>query len=56
MKFFRPRPFFSPGNSAAIAGEYREPELPPGVQEVRISVYKMKLTGAGFLDKKAASA
>lgn len=31
-------------------GHYREPELPEGVLEVRISVYKLELTGVGFLD------
>lgn len=32
------------------AGDYQEPELPAGMLEVRISVYKLELTGVGFLD------
>mmetsp|Transcript_84642 Transcript_84642/g.149912 ORF Transcript_84642/g.149912 Transcript_84642/m.149912 type:complete len:438 (-) Transcript_84642:50-1363(-) len=36
-------------------GDYKEPALPEGVLEVRVSVYKLKLTGTGFLDGIGAS-
>lgn len=37
------------------AGAYEEPSLPAGVFEVRVSVYKLQLTGVGFLDRIGAS-
>lgn len=33
-----------------LAGDYKEPDLPEGVLEVRLSVYKLEITGVGFLD------
>lgn len=39
------------GSEASRAGEYTEPELPDGVAEVRLSIYKLKLTGLGPLDE-----
>lgn len=39
------------GNEAAKAGQYKEPDLPPGVLEVRLSVYKLRLTGMGVFDE-----
>lgn len=38
------------GNAAEKPGEYEEPVLPEGVYQVRISVYKLDITGVGFLD------
>lgn len=38
------------GNAAEKPGEYEEPVLPEGVLQVRISVYKLDITGVGFLD------
>lgn len=38
-----------------IAGAYQEPQLAPGVLEVRVSVYKLELTGVGLLDHIGAS-
>lgn len=38
------------GSDASKAGDYVEPELPDDVFEVRLSIYKLKLTGLGVLD------
>lgn len=43
------------GNDASKAGDYQEPELPEGCLEVRLSVYKLKLTGLGALDELGSS-
>lgn len=40
---------------SAQAGDYTEPDLPAGTLEVRISVYKLNVTGVGFLDSLGAS-
>lgn len=43
------------GNQAVKPGDYQEPDLPEGVLEVRLSVYKLGLTGAPAIDGIAAS-
>lgn len=44
------------GNGESMqAGDYQEPTLPAGMLEVRISVYKLNVTGVGFLDSLGAS-
>lgn len=43
------------GSEASKAGDYKEPDLPEGILEVRLSVYKLKLTGLGPLDELGSS-
>lgn len=43
------------GEVSHQAGDYREPQLPEGIFEVRLSVYKLEITGVGFLDRVGAS-
>lgn len=38
------------GNEGSQPGTYEEPVLPEGVLEVRLSVYKIKITGSSFVD------
>lgn len=38
------------GNDASVPGDYKEPELPEGLLEVRISVYKLSISGVDVLD------
>lgn len=43
------------GNDAVKAGQYVPPDLPEGELEVRMSVYKLKLTGMGVIDELGSS-
>jgi len=42
------------GSQASAAGEYTEPQLPDGVLEVRLSVYKIRIFGEGILSSVGA--
>lgn len=42
------------GAEASKPGDYTEPPLPEGVLEIRISVYKIELTGVALLDEIGA--
>lgn len=44
------------GAAAAKPGDYNEPVLPEGVLEIRISVYKLQITGSSFVDSIVAGA
>jgi len=45
-----PGPHAMGAEASHRAGDYQDPVLPPGKLEVRISVYKLELTGFGLLD------
>mmetsp|Transcript_104571 Transcript_104571/g.295888 ORF Transcript_104571/g.295888 Transcript_104571/m.295888 type:complete len:360 (-) Transcript_104571:86-1165(-) len=38
------------GNDASVPGSYKEPELPADVLEIRVSVYKLSISGMDVLD------
>eukprot|EP00928_Gymnodinium_smaydae_P083218 TRINITY_DN66469_c0_g1_i1.p1 TRINITY_DN66469_c0_g1~~TRINITY_DN66469_c0_g1_i1.p1 ORF type:complete len:432 (-),score=60.71 TRINITY_DN66469_c0_g1_i1:461-1756(-) len=43
------------GNEACKPGDYKEPELPDGCFEVRLSVYRLSMTGFQVIDAVGAS-